>query len=327
MALAIAALGLWILATTPGYPHEVRPAYLELTETAPGIFTVLFKTPMVGEFRLSLHVEISGAPEALTPVLSRVMETSMVQTWRLRADDRLAGRSVTILGLENTISDALLRVQFADGGEWTHRLTPAAPGAQVPARQDGSGVAATYFSLGVEHILTGYDHLLFVLGLILITSGMRQLVQAITAFTAAHSLTLAAAVLGFVHVPQKPVEATIALSIAFVAAEAVQARAGKRSLASTGLWVLAFAFGLLHGLGFAGALSETGLPAGHLPTALLFFNLGVESGQLLFVGAVMAIVALLRPWRLSAPRWTQLAPPYAMGGLAMFWVVRRISLF
>jgi hydrogenase/urease accessory protein HupE len=322
----LTAFGLALVATS-AYPHEVRPAYLEMTETAPGVFDVLFKTPMVGEFRLSLHVEVSGSAKALTPVLSRTTESAMVQTWRLHAVDHLAGQTVRILGLENTISDALLRVQFAGGEEWTQRLTPATPMAQVPTTLGASGVAATYFSLGVEHILTGYDHLLFVLGLILITSGMRQLVQAVTAFTAAHSITLAAAVLGFVHVPQKPVEAIIALSIAFVAAEAIQRRAAKLSLTSTAPWLLAFGFGLLHGLGFAGALSETGLPARHIPTALLFFNLGVESGQLLFVGAVIALVALFRLSRLSVPRWARLAPPYVMGCVAMFWVVQRVSVF
>jgi hydrogenase/urease accessory protein HupE len=188
-------------------------------------------------------------------------------------------------------------------------------------------VAATYLRLGVEHILLGYDHLLFVLGLILVAASTRQLVMAITAFTAAHSITLAAAVLGVVHVPPKPVEAVIALSIAFVAVEIVRAREGKAGTAARAPWLVAFAFGLLHGFGFAGALSEIGMPEGHIPAALLFFNLGVEAGQLLFVAAVMVSAALVRLVRLPLPRWAALAPPYVIGSVAMFWVLQRVAAF
>jgi hydrogenase/urease accessory protein HupE len=188
-------------------------------------------------------------------------------------------------------------------------------------------VAATYLGLGVEHILLGYDHLLFVLGLILITASTRQLIQAITAFTAAHSITLAAAVLGFVHVPSKPVEATIALSIAFVAVEIIHAREGRIGMAARLPWLVAFVFGLLHGLGFAGALSEIGIPEGHIPLALLFFNIGVEAGQLLFVAAVLAVVAVGRRIPLTLPRWAPLIPPYAIGSVATFWLIQRLAAF
>ena len=197
-------------------------------------------------------------------------------------------------GLASTMTDALVRIEFVDGGEWVERLTPGAPQATIPAGQSGWAVAATYLKLGVEHILLGIDHLLFVLALILIAPNTRQLIKAITAFTVAHSITLAAATLGFVHVPPTPVEAAIALSIAFVAAEIVRAREGKAGIAARAPWIVAFAFGLLHGFGFAGALSEIGLPAGHIPVALLFFNVGVEIGQLLFVAVVLGLAALFR---------------------------------
>src|SRR4051812_24457188 len=205
VALVTLVGGLSLFAATAVFAHEVRPAYLELKEEAPDSFDVLFKTPMLGDLRLGLSVAFSGRVEPLTPVLSRVTDNAMVQTWQVRATDTLAGQQVRVVGLENTVSDALLRVEFVDGRSWVQRLTPASPQATIPAAQSGSGVAATYLWLGVEHILLGVDHLLFVLGLILISANTRQLVKAITAFTTAHSITLAAAALGVVHVPPKPI--------------------------------------------------------------------------------------------------------------------------
>jgi hydrogenase/urease accessory protein HupE len=307
--------------------HEVRPAYLDLREEAPGIFDVLFKTPMRGDARLALDVSFSGPIQIATPVISRVTDNAVVQTWRLSAIEPLAGQEVRIDGLASTMTDVLVRIEFIDGGEWVERLTPGTPRATIPARQGGWAVAATYLKLGIEHIMLGIDHLLFVLALILIASNTRQLVMAITAFTVAHSITLAAATLGFVNVPPPPVEAAIALSIAFVASEIVRARDGKAGIAARAPWVVAFAFGLLHGFGFAGALSEVGLPAGHIPVALLFFNVGVEIGQLLFVAVVLGFAALFRLARRPLPRWAALAPPYLIGSLSMFWVIQRVSVF
>jgi hypothetical protein len=171
------------------------------------------------------------------------------------------------------------------------------------------------------------DHLLFVLTLLIITRGGWKLLKAVTAFTVAHSITLAAATLGFVHVPQSPIEAVIALSIVFVAAEIVHGRQGREGVTARAPWIVAFTFGLLHGFGFAGALSEIGLPQGHIPLALLFFNIGVEAGQLLFVSVVLSLIALALRTKLSAPWWAQLVPPYAIGSVAMFWVIQRIAAF
>jgi hydrogenase/urease accessory protein HupE len=309
------------------FAHEGRPAYLELRETAPGLFDVLFKTPMRGDARLALDVSFSGPVERVTPVMSRVTDNAMVQTWRLGATEQLSGQEVRIDGLASTMTDALVRIEFADGSEWTERLTPREPRATIPAGQSGWSVAATYLKLGVEHILLGVDHLLFVLALMLIARNTRELIKAITAFTVAHSITLAAAALGFVHVPPKPVEAAIALSIAFVALEIIRAREGESGIAARAPWIVAFAFGLLHGFGFAGALSEIGLPAGHIPVALLFFNVGVEIGQLLFVGVVLALFALIWVRSRSLPAWLKLVPPYAIGTIAMFWAIERVAAF
>ncbi|MGH8701867.1 MAG: HupE/UreJ family protein [Burkholderiales bacterium] len=324
--IAAAALFLAACATSA---HELRPAYLELREGGAGEISVLWKTPMRGDLRLALAPEFSGRTEELTPIVTRRTGEAAVQTWRLRALEPLRGQSVRIGGLEGTMTDALVRVEFADGTEWLRRLTPAEPAATIPAAQTGWAVAGEYVMLGVGHILLGIDHLLFVLALLLIVSGWKRLVATVTAFTLAHSITLAAAALGLVHVPQRPVEAVIALSIAYVAWEIVRMRRGaaSESLSARAPWVVALAFGLLHGFGFAGALAEVGMPPGRIPLALLAFNVGVELGQLMFIAAVLGIIALWRRVPLSLPRWMEFVPPYAIGSVAMFWVIQRVAVF
>jgi hydrogenase/urease accessory protein HupE len=315
-----------IMASLPGHAHEVRPAYLDLSEVRPGEFSVLWKTPLRGAMRLSLDPAFSGPVEILTPVSARTTGDAAVQTWRLRTES-LRGQTLRITGLEATLTDALVRIAFADGTDWVQRLTPRVPAITIPARPSAGEVAGTYFVLGIEHILLGIDHLLFVLALLLLAAGPWQLVKTVTAFTVAHSITLALATLGIVHVPSAPVEAVIALSIVFVAAEILRARDGRTDLAARMPWIVAFIFGLLHGFGFAGALSEVGLPAGHIPVALLFFNFGVETGQLLFIAGVLALIAMVTRIRVDWPRWTEMAPPYAIGSLAMFWVLQRVAAF
>jgi hydrogenase/urease accessory protein HupE len=322
LLLVLAAL----ISPLQGHAHEVRPAYLDLEEERPGEFSVLWKTPMLGDLRLALDPVFSGPIEALTPVATRMTGDAAVQTWRLRAES-LRGQNLRIAGLETTLTDVLVRIAYADGSSSVQRLTPQQPGSLIPTRQSAWSVAGTYLALGIEHILTGLDHLLFVLALLLLTKGTWRLVKTVTAFTLAHSITLGLATLGIVHVPSRPVEAVIALSIVFVAAEIVQARRGRSGLAAQMPWILAFIFGLVHGFGFAGALSEVGLPEGHIPVALLFFNLGVEAGQLLFVAAVLALVAGIRRTGMAWPRWAGLVPPYAIGSLAMVWVIQRVAAF
>jgi hydrogenase/urease accessory protein HupE len=313
-----------LLLPLPTHAHEVRPAYLDLREDRPGEFSVLWKTPMLGEMRLALDPVFFGPVEALTPVAARLTGDAAVQSWRLRADS-LRGHTLRIVGLETTLTDVLVRIAFADGSTWIQRLTPQQPGAVIPTRPSAWGVAGTYLGLGIEHIVMGIDHLLFVLALLLLTAGTWRLVKTVTAFTVAHSITLGLTTLGIVHVPPKPVEAVIALSIVFVAAEILHARGGKAGLAVRMPWLVAFTFGLLHGFGFAGALSEVGLPEGQIPVALLFFNLGVEAGQLLFIAGVLALAAAVRRVRIAWPHWAALAPTYAIGSIAMFWVIQRVA--
>lgn len=234
-------------------------------------------------------------------------------------------------GLDKTSTDVLVRFDFADGVSQAHRLTAGDPSFTVPTQPSSLEVVRTYLLLGVKHILGGIDHLMFVLALLLLVRGVRRVVVTVTAFTLAHSITLAGATLGFVHMPGPPIEAVIALSIVFVALEIIHSRRGKPGLTEQYPWIVAFTFGLLHGFGFAGALAQIGLPQSSIPIALLFFNVGVEIGQLLFIACVFAIIALARQVtrRIDVPRpaWAWAVPPYAIGSLAVFWVIQRIAAF
>ncbi|RTZ48017.1 HupE/UreJ family protein [Candidimonas sp. SYP-B2681] len=316
-----------LFAPLPSYTHEVRPAYLELRELPSGEFAVLWKTPMRGEMRLALSPVFSASVENVTPVATRTRGGAAIQTWRISTKQTLRGQALRIQGLDATMTDTLVRIEFTDGTDWLRRLTPQEPAATIPARQSQWSVATEYLKLGVEHILLGVDHLLFVLALVLIAIDWKRLLGTITAFTLSHSCTLAAATLGWVRVPVPPVEAVIALSIVFVAAEIIRGRNGREGLYARAPWIVAFIFGLLHGFGFAGALSQVGLPTGNIPMALLFFNIGVEVGQLLFIAVVLGVIWLIRRVRFRFPRWSGLIPPYAIGGVAMFWVFQRIAAF
>lgn len=308
--------------------HEVRPAYLELRQTGPETYGVLWKVPGRGEDqRLGLYVELpAGCPNVTAPRASFV-NNAFTERWTVNCGGGLTGATIRIAGLSATMTNVLGRLERLDRTTQVIRLTPDKPSFVVEAAPGALEVTRAYLALGVEHILSGVDHLLFVLALLMITRGTWRLVKTVTAFTMAHSITLGLATLGFVHVPQKPVEAVIALSIVFVAAEIVHLRGGREGVTARAPWIVAFTFGLLHGLGFAGALSEIGLPQGHIPLALLFFNVGVEAGQLLFIAAVLALVALIRRVRVLLPRWAALLPPYAIGSIAMFWVIQRIAEF
>lgn len=243
-----------------------------------------------------------------------------IKRWTIRVPHGLDGWNVTVHGLPSTMVDVLVRIAMADGRVVLQVLRPDAPSFPFTAETAGPA-AGGYFRLGVEHILFGIDHLLFVLALVLIVRGVGLLVKTITAFTVAHSITLGLATLGYVQVPSAPVEATIALSIVFVASEILRRRRGERGLTERAPWLVAGIFGLLHGFGFAGALSEVGLPANDIPLALLFFNLGVEAGQLVFVVVMLGFIESLR--RIRLPEWAPILPPYAIGSIAMFWVIQR----
>lgn len=316
------------LTASPLCGHEMRPAYLEIREATPGVFDVVWKVPARGDNqRLSLRLRFSEDVEILGEPVSGFAAGSHLQRLRIRHEGGLTGAVITIDGLSGTFTDVLLRLERLDGAELTRRLSPDEPSYEVEASPSWTQVAWVYFVLGVEHILLGIDHLLFVLSLLLIVVGRRKLIGTITAFTAAHSITLALATLGLVHVPGPPVEAVIALSIVFVAAEIVRRQKGESGLTARAPWLVAFTFGLLHGFGFAGALSEVGLPQKAIPLALLTFNLGVEVGQLLFVAAALAVFAAWRRVSSTTPEWAGPIPAYAIGGVAAFWVIERVAGF
>ena len=320
----VLAVAIALLLSERASAHEVRPAYLSIQEEAPNEFSVLFKTPMQGDARLALKALFSARIETMTPIVSRPTGDAMVKTWQVRTLEPLAGQTVLIDGLQNTMTDALVRVEFASGNTWTARLTPSEPSATIPASQSAWGVFAAYVRHGVEHIAFGFDHLLFVTGLMLIVRDWRRLVKAITAFTVAHSITLTCATLGWVTLPSRPVEVMIAISIVMVAAEIVHMESGKFRLAIVRPWVVAFAFGLLHGFGFAGALVELGLPQGDIPLALLAFNVGVELGQLAFIAVLLSAVYLARRL-VTIPREATVAAAYVIGTVAAFWCAQRLD--
>lgn len=305
--------------------HEVRPGYLELRQTDADQYAVLWKVPAVGELRLSIHPRF---PEncKLTGDVSRYRGAdSYSERSSIGCPGGLNGRSIAIAGLVATMTDVLVRVERADGSTQVARLTPSAPVLLIEASPSRPEVVATYLKLGVEHILFGIDHLLFVLALLLLVKSGRRLIATVTAFTVAHSVTLALSTLGWVHVVQRPVEAVIALSIVFVAAEILHREQGRPGLTERWPWVVAFTFGLLHGFGFAGVLREIGLPQQAIVLALLFFNLGVEIGQLLFVASVLPVIAAAKGLLADSPAWTWRSAPYAIGAVASYWVIDRIA--
>jgi hydrogenase/urease accessory protein HupE len=319
---------LFALSSSLALAHEVRPAYLELHQTGTETYAVLWKVPARGEnLRLGIYVEFPSGTTNVTAPRTSTVDNASTERWSVKRTGGLTGSKIYIAGLAATMTDVLARIENLDGTTQVARLTPSSPSFVVAAAPGALEVARTYLVLGIEHILFGIDHLLFVLALLIIVRGWRKLVGTITAFTIAHSITLAAATLGFVHVSGKPVEATIALSIVFVACEIVHRRQGRSGLTEAWPWMVAFTFGLLHGLGFAGALREVGLPQNAIPLALLFFNVGVEVGQIAFISVVLVFIRMVRRLLRRAPRWAELIPPYAIGSVAMFWVMQRVAAF
>lgn len=336
--------------------HRLSPAFFGLTETPAGTFNAQWKVSIPGGLADVLEPQVPSGCSVEGAVRTYIVDDARIQHAAIACGGPLPGREFAVAGLEATDTDVLLRVDYLDGSSFTHRLVPNAPSVVIPEAPGAVEVIRTYLVLGVEHILLGIDHLLFVLALVLLVSGVGRLVATVTAFTVAHSITLGAATLGFVNVPGAPVEATIALSILFLATELARrrivtvpgvattagaahvagvaaanegpgtARSAADSLAERFPWVVAFSFGLLHGFGFAGALSEVGLPQQAIPLALLFFNVGVELGQLAFIAAVLGGAWLLRRAAVGVPVWAPRATAYVIGSVAAFWVFERTLL-
>lgn len=326
----IALALLWLALVPAAFAHEIRPAFLAIREIEPDVYDFMWKTPARGEMRLALNVIQPAECANTSEPRSTMVGGAVIERWRARCAGGIVARPITIENLSHTLTDVIVRFEPLAGSPRTLRVKPDDPVAIIPDKQPWTEVAATYFGLGVEHILLGFDHLIFVLALLLLVRDIRRLLGAITAFTVAHSLTLAGTTFGWIALPPAPVEATIALSITFIAVEIMRVRAGHASLTASMPWIASFAFGLLHGFGFAGALREIGIPEDAAPLALLFFNLGVEAGQLAFIAASLTIMFL---WRRLAPAAVSVrlgdlawrAPVYVIGITSAYWFIERTA--
>ncbi|HTO49728.1 MAG TPA: HupE/UreJ family protein [Burkholderiales bacterium] len=324
----IAVALLVLLAALPlARAHEARPCYLELKEAAPGRYDVLWRTPVLAGMRLPVVLKLpDGVRNLKEPDVQELADSLLERRWIDAGPEGLAGKRIEFPGLQLTITDVLVRIERLDGTHATELVRPSRPWIEIAGPRGTLATAGVFLSQGIEHILLGVDHLLFVLGLLAIVRTPWMLVKTITAFTVAHSITLAIATLGYVHVPAAPLNAAIALSILFLAPEIVRAWRGGTSFTIRHPWVVAFAFGLLHGFGFASGLAAIGLPQTDIPLALLMFNVGVEIGQLAFVAMILLLVRAFGVLEVHWPRVLQLAPAYVVGSLGAFWTIQRVVL-
>jgi hydrogenase/urease accessory protein HupE len=339
---------LWV----PSLAHESRPAYLEIKETAPGQFSVLWRTPVLAGMRLPLVLKLPDGVKNLKEPTVQELADSLVERRSVDAGAKgLAANRIEFPGLQLTVTDVLVRIEMLDGKKWTTIARPSQPWVEIAAAQSWWEVMGTYIVEGVRHILFGADHLLFVLGLLLIVKDRWMLLKTVTAFTVAHSITLSIATLGYAEAPALPLNAAIALSILFLGPEIVKQQETRYEIHDTRFeirdpgsshpasriphpvsltirhpWVVAFAFGLLHGFGFASALTGAGLPRSDLPLALLSFNIGVEAGQLGFVALILALERSFRVLAIRWPNWIQALPGYTVGTLGAFWTIQRVAI-
>ena len=309
------------------WAHEARPAYLEIKETSPGQFSLLWRTPVLAGMRLPVVLRVPDDVKNLRePEVQELADSFLERRWIDAGPNGLAGKRIEFPGLQGTITDVLVRVEMLDGRKWTTIVHPSQPWVEITAAQTRLQVMGTFVVQGIRHILFGADHMLFVLGLLLIVKDRWMLLKTITAFTLAHSITLAIATLGYAEAPVLPLNAAIALSILFLGPEIVRSWRGETSFTIRHPWVVAFAFGLLHGFGFASALTSAGLPKAELPIALLSFNVGVEIGQLSFVALILLLERAFRILEVRWPRWAEALPGYTVGSLGAFWTVQRLAI-
>jgi hydrogenase/urease accessory protein HupE len=324
----LAASLAWLLLWAPwgAQAHELRPGVLELREGQLGTYSLQWKRPAGGEVEIRIAPVLPPECRAATPGATLLTPGALVVRGTITCDGGIRGRTIVIDGLESTVTDVLVRVYHADGWLETHLLKPMNPSVTLGERTTALQRSGAYLRLGIEHILLGVDHLLFVLGLLLIVRERWMLVKTITAFTLAHSITLAVATLGFASAPLLPLNAAIALSILFLGPEIVRARRGQTSFTIRHPWVVAFAFGLLHGFGFASGLTTMGLPPAEIPLALLVFNVGVEVGQLGFVVLILLLERAFRILEIQWPRVVAALPAYAVGSLGAYWTIQRVAV-
>jgi hydrogenase/urease accessory protein HupE len=320
--LPLSLLAFWAI---PAGAHESLPGFLEILERKPGTYQVIWKVPAIEGAPPAIAFEIPPACHTLGETNSPLTPGALTERWLMQCSPTLLGQRIEIAGLERTLLDVLVRIRFASGAVLSQMVRPLDPGFVVTEPETVHIDQWGYLRLGVEHILYGIDHLFFVFGLLLVVKTASRVLQTTTAFTVAHTITLALAVCGVVHVPAPPTEAVIALSIVFLGYELAKRQWGRIGLTYQHPWIVAFAFGLLHGFGFAGTLSRLGLPSGEIPSALLLFNCGVELGQVAFIAAILLFARSLSTLDIRTPRWAEWGVPYAFGSLAMFWFFQRCA--
>ncbi len=316
-----------LLAVSFVSAHEARPASLEIKETVPGEFSVLWRTPVLSGTRLLVLLKLPDDVKNLRdPNVQELADSFVERRWIAAGPNGLAGKRIEFPGLQMTITDVLVRVELLDGRNWTTIVHPSQPYVDIAASQSHLSVMLGYIAHGIRHISLGADHLLFLLGLLLIVKDRWMLIKTVSAFTVAHSITLALATLGYASAPVVPLNFAIALSILFLGPEVVRVWRGESSFTIRHPWVVAFVFGLLHGFGFASALTSAGLPRAELPLALLSFNVGVEIGQIGFVLLILLLERAFRILQIRWPHWAQALPGYTVGSLGAFWTVQRLFI-
>jgi len=306
--------------------HETRPAYLEIKESSPNLYDVVWRTPVNAGMRLPIVLQLPPDAKNVTAPTTQELTDSLVERRVIDIPTGLAGKRIDFVGLQGTITDVLVRVELLDGRKWTTIVHPSQSWFEVSPSVGKLATVGTFIVQGIRHILFGADHLLFVLGLLLIVKNRWMLLKTITAFTVAHSITLAIAALGYANAPTLPLNAAIALSILFLGPEIVRSWRGEGSFTIRHPWVVAFAFGLLHGFGFASALTSAGLPSSELPWALLSFNVGVEIGQIGFVILILLLERAFRVLEIRWPRVVEALPGYTVGSLGAFWTIQRVAI-
>ena len=309
------------------YAHEVRPGFLEINEREPGLFDLKWKVPTRGNRVLAISPILPNILKKVGLTSSYKIPGAWIEQSTYESNGSILGKTISIKGLNAVQTDVLLQINLFDGTNYSSILKPNSPSYDIPLKPTKYGVALSYWEMGLIHILEGIDHLLFLLAIMLIITGFGNLLKTITAFTVAHSLTLGLATLGFVNVPVAPTEAVISLSIVFLAVEIIRDKMGEKTITGSYPWIIAFIFGLFHGLGFANALFEVGLPQNNIPLALFMFNVGVETGQIIFLVVVLILLSILKRINIYWPKGTWRLAPYAIGTIAGFWTIERIISF
>ena len=321
---------LFLLLPLLTWAHEIRPGYLEIKEASDHSLQIVWKQPLMGEYGVPLHPSISSGwmVDSLADVA--YTDTYLIKRWKIAAGHiPLDAQTITIAGLEKTMTDVLVQVSLLNDISFTYLVKPVQPFVTLNVSKPQPPPVWQYIQLGMYHIWSGFDHLLFVLGLLLLVKKRSRLIWTITAFTIAHSITLALATLHIIKVSSAFTEAAIALSIVFLSVEIMKTSEVFKTSEVSGImqrypWMVSFLFGLLHGLGFASALQDVGLPQNNIPIALFLFNAGVEIGQLAFVFVMLLVVAGCRKFSFSFPKWTYKMPAYFIGTLAMYWFIERL---